>query len=92
MSGLRKRLRPLLVPVLAVLSAFIVGSLFLMLSDLKHLAMIPTDPIGALTGAMGDVINAYRALLLGAFGDPAKFALAFQQGTPKAWTSRVPNS
>ncbi len=89
MSGLRRRLRPLLVPVLAVLSAFVVGSLFLMLSDLKHLAMIPTDPIGALTGAMGDVINAYRALLLGAFGDPAKFALAFEQGTPKAWTTAL---
>ena len=87
MSGLRKRLRPLLVPVLAVLSAFIVGSLFLMVTDLKHWGMITTDPIGAITGAMGDVVNAYRALIVGAFGDPAKFAAAFQTGTPKAWAT-----
>ena len=44
MSGLRRRLQPLLIPVLAVLAAFIVGSLFLLVTDLRHMAMIPTDP------------------------------------------------
>ena len=87
MSGLRRRLRPLFIPLLAVLSAFIVGSLFLMVTDLKHLALLPTNPIGAITGAMGDVVDAYRALILGAFGDPARFATAMQTGTPKAWAT-----
>jgi general nucleoside transport system permease protein len=86
-SGLRRRLRPLLIPVLAVLSAFIVGSVFLMVSDLKHLAMIPTDPVGAFLGAAGDVVNAYRALIVGALGDPAKFGAALQSGTPRAWAT-----
>ena len=49
--------------------------------------VILVTAIGALTGAMGDVVNAYRALLVGAFGDPAKFAAAFQTGTPKAWAT-----
>jgi simple sugar transport system permease protein len=86
-SGLRRRLRPLFIPALAVLSAFIVGSLFLIVTDLSHIALIPTDPVGALTGAIGDVLNAYRALILGAFGDPARFATAIQGGTPKEWAT-----
>lgn len=87
MSGLRRRLRPLFIPALAVLSAFIVGSLFLMVTDLKHVAMLPTDPLGAFTGAMGDVLDAYRALILGAFGDPARFAAAIQGGTAREWAT-----
>ena len=59
---MRRWLRPLFIPALAVLSAFIVGSLFLMVSDLKHLAMVPTNPVGALLGAMGDVIGGQIAL------------------------------
>ena len=89
MSGLRRRLRPLFIPVLAVLSAFIVGSLFLMVTDLKHVALIPTDPIGAFTGAAGDVIEAYKSLLLGAFGDPARFQAAIAGGTEKQWTTAL---
>jgi simple sugar transport system permease protein len=87
LSGLRRRLRPLFIPALAVLSAFIVGSLFLIVTDLKHVALLPTDPIGAITGAVGDVLDAYRALLVGAFGDPARFATALQGGTPKEWAT-----
>ena len=85
--GLRARLRPLFIPVLAVFSAFVVGSLFLMVSDLKHLALIPTDPVGAFTGAVGDVLNAYRALILGAVGDPARFQTALQTGSDKDWAT-----
>ena len=87
MSGLRRRLRPLFIPALAVLSAFIVGSLFLLVTDLKHVAILPTDPVGAITGGIGDVLNAYRALVVGAFGDPARFSAAMQGGTPKEWAT-----
>ena len=87
MSGLRRRLRPLFIPALAVLSAFLVGSIFLVLTDLKNIALLPTDPVHAVTNAFGDVLNAYRALLQGAFGDPARFATAMQTGTPKAWAT-----
>ncbi len=87
MSGLQRRIRPLFIPALAVLSAFIVGSIFLIVTDLKNIALIPTDPVHAITGAVGDVLNAYRALLQGAFGDPSKFTVAMQSGTPKAWAT-----
>lgn len=89
MSGLRRRLRPLLIPTLAIISAFVVGSIVLMVTDLKHLAMLPTDPAGAIGGMFGSVTDAYRALLLGAFGDPARFVTAFQTGTPRAWASAL---
>ena len=83
MSGLRRRLSPLFIPTLAVISAFIVGSLFLIFTDVEHLKMLPTDPVGAITGALGAVAAAYSALLQGALGDPAKIAVALQGGTPR---------
>ena len=86
MSGLRKRLRPLLVPALAVLSAFIVGSLFLLFTDLKHIGMLTTDPVGAFTGALGNILDAYGALIIGAFGDPERFSAAIQSGDIHDWT------
>jgi simple sugar transport system permease protein len=89
LSGLRRRLRPLFVPTLAVLSAFIVGSLFLIFTDVEHLALLPTDPVGAITGALGAVVAAYSALLVGAFGDPAKIAVALQGGTPREVAAAV---
>ena len=87
MSGLRRRLRPLFIPSLAVLSAFIVGSVFLLFTDLKHLSLLTTDPLGAIGGAVGDILDAYRALIVNAFGDPARFAAAIDSGTPRAWAT-----
>ena len=88
MSSLRRRLRPLVIPVLAVISAFLVGSVFLIITDIPALKQLfAGQPVDYLTTAVGNVIKAYTALLTGAFGDPGKFVDAFQQGTPEAWAT-----
>ena len=87
MSGVRRRLRPLFIPALAVLAAFIVGSLFLLFTDLKHIGMLTTDPVGAVLGAIGNILDAYGALIVGAFGDPARFSTALQTGDLADWTT-----
>ena len=89
MRGLRRRLRPLFIPALAVLSAFIVGSLFLLVTDLKHIGLLTTDPVGAVTGAVGNILDAYGALIVGAFGDPARFSTALQTGDQADWTTAL---
>lgn len=89
MSGLRRRLRPLLIPTLAVISAFIVGSLFLIFTDIPALSMLPGNPVGFLTTAVGNAVTAYIALLSGALGDPAKFLIALEQETPEAWATAL---
>ena len=89
MSGLA-RLRPLAIPALAVLSAFIVGSIFLIFTDIPALQVLFAGrPVDFLATAVGNVVHAYVALLTGAFGDPPRFAEAIQQGTPQAWATAV---
>ena len=80
MTRLQRILRPALVPMLAVLSAFIVGSIFLLITDFENLSKLGTDPAGAIGGAVATIGAAYSALLLGAFGDPANIAAAIGSG------------
>ena len=61
-----------LVPVLALVTAFGVGAVVIVLTDVDHLRMIGTDPIGAIGGAFAGVIDGYRAMLAGAIGDPGR--------------------
>ena len=89
MSGLRHRLAPLAIPVLAVLSAFIVGSIFLMVTDLEAMARLGSDPLGAFGDAAGSVVAAYQALLMGAFGDPAKVSAAIADPTPRKLAAAI---
>ena len=90
MSGLRRRLRPLVIPVLAVISAFGVGSVFLILTDIPALQLLFSgQPVAFLQSAIGNVIHAYAALLTGAFGEPGKFAAAIKAGTPEAWATAL---
>lgn len=79
------RARGLAIPILAVISAFVVGSLFLIFTDIPALQLLPGKPVDFLAKAIGNVLNAYGALLTGAIGDPKSFADAFSQGTPDAW-------
>jgi general nucleoside transport system permease protein len=83
LTRLRRILGPAVVPILAVLTAFIVGSVFIMITDFDNLRRLGTDPLGAIGGAFGNVIEAYKALLIGAFGDPAQVAAALQTGEPR---------
>jgi len=88
LSGLRRRLRPLVIPFLAVISAFLVGSIFLIFTDIPALQkLLAGNPLDFLETAVGNVVKAYTALLTGAFGDPGKFVDAFRQGTPEAWAT-----
>ncbi|HEX5826639.1 MAG TPA: ABC transporter permease [Candidatus Limnocylindrales bacterium] len=83
------RLRPAVVPLLAILTAFIFGSIFILITDFENLAKLGTDPAGAIGGAIGTVFNAYSAMVLGAFGDPAKIQAALADPTPRALAAAV---
>ncbi len=90
MSGLRRRLRPLVIPVLSIVSAFVVGSLFLIATDIPALQQLfGGQPLAFLGTALGNVAKAYGALVTGALGDPAKFVIAIQQETPEAWATAL---
>ena len=83
MNRARRILAPAVVPALAIVSAFIVGSIFILITDFQNLQRLGTDPIGAIGSAAGGIIAAYQAMLVGAFGDPARIATALQGGTPR---------
>lgn len=83
MSRLRRTLRPAFVPALAVVTAFIVGSLFILVTDFQNLSRLGADPAGALGGAVNTILLAYHSLIVGALGDPARFATAFETGNPR---------
>jgi simple sugar transport system permease protein len=80
MTRLRVLGRKALVPILAVISALIVGAMVIVLTDLEHLSQLGTDPVGAILGAIGGVGRGYGAMLSGAFGDPARIVSAIQSG------------
>lgn len=90
MKRLADALSPAVIPILAVVTAFIVGSIFIVITDFENLQKLGTDPVGAITGALGTVVAAYGAMLAGAFGDPAKIAAAIQSGgDPKAIAAAI---
>lgn len=63
-------LRAILLPILAVLSAFIVGGVIIIVTDAGLLRMWGSDPVGAIGASWSAVIDAYGALLRGSIGDP----------------------
>ena len=83
MQRIRGGLRRLLVPVLALVTAFILGAILIVLTDVDHLQGIGTDPLGAIGGGFGVVVDGYRALVSGAIGDPGRVVAAFQSGNVK---------
>jgi simple sugar transport system permease protein len=76
-------LRRALVPALAVATALILGGVVIILTDFENLSKIGTDPIGAITSAVGGVVSGYGALLSGAFGDIDRIRHAFETGTER---------
>jgi general nucleoside transport system permease protein len=83
LRSLGRRLRPLGLPVLAILTAFLVGSIFILITDFENLGKLTTDPVGAVAGAIGNIANAYYSMLIGALGDPAKIGAAISDPTPR---------
>jgi general nucleoside transport system permease protein len=88
-TRVRRYLEPMLVPFLAVVTAFIVGSIFIFITDFDNLSRLSTDPVGALAGAGGNIVNAYSSMVIGALGDPAKFALALQKGDARSIAAAI---
>jgi ABC-type uncharacterized transport system permease subunit len=82
-SRLRPLLNKALVPTLAIVTAFIVGAVVIVLTDLENLSRLGTDPVGAILGALGGVARGYGAMLAGAFGDPARVVTAIGSGSPR---------
>ncbi len=79
-----------MIPILAVISAFIVGSVFLIFTDIPALQQLfGGQPLGFLGTALGNVVKAYTALLTGSLGDPSRYADALRLGTPDAWATAV---
>jgi len=72
-----------LVPALALITAFIFGAVLLVLTDFDHLSQLGTDPLGAIGGAIGLVIQGYGAMLTGSVGDIGRLGTALQTGTER---------
>jgi simple sugar transport system permease protein len=75
--------------MLAIVSAFIVGSVVILVTDFENLERLGTDPVAAITGALGTIGSAYQAMLIGALGDPARIAAALADPTPRAMAAAI---
>ncbi len=80
LERLRDLARPALVPVLAIVTSFLVGAVLIVLTDVDHLRSIGDDPIGSLGGAVGALLRGYGAMLSGAVGDPGRVLVALRTG------------
>jgi|GEM_PF-2203042 simple sugar transport system permease protein len=80
MKESRDILGRLVVPVLALATAFLLGGVVIVLTDFDHLKTIGTDPVGAVGGAIDTVIRGYGAMASGAIGDPGRILTALQSG------------
>jgi ABC-type uncharacterized transport system permease subunit len=89
MRRLGRALRPATIPILAIVSAFIVGSIVILVTDFENLARLSTDPVAAITGALGTIGSAYQAMLIGALGDPARIGAALSDPTPRAMAAAI---
>jgi simple sugar transport system permease protein len=82
MNRFGELLRRAVVPALALITAFLVGAILIVLTDVEHLRDLGTDPARALGGAIGGVIEGYGAMFAGAIGDPGRIVTAIQSGNP----------
>ncbi len=90
MNSLRRIGSALRLPALSMLAAFLVGAVFIFLTDVEMWQGFATDPLGAITLGLGRVAASYWALLRGAFGDPAVYGQAFASGGDiNIWTRAV---
>jgi general nucleoside transport system permease protein len=81
MKRFRELLRRTLVPALALITAFVLGAILIVLTDIEHLQQLGSDPGGALAGALAGVFEGYGAMFSGAIGDPGRIVAAIQSGS-----------
>jgi simple sugar transport system permease protein len=89
MTRLKALGRKALVPVLAVVTALILGAIVIVLTDLQNLSRLGTDPVGAILAAVGGIGSGYGAMLAGAFGDPARILIAIQSGNARDMATAI---
>jgi ABC-type uncharacterized transport system permease subunit len=80
MKRLGELARRAVVPTLALVTAFFIGAIVIVLTDFEHLKHIGSDPVGALGGAIGELIAGYGAMFSGALGDPSRIVAALGSG------------
>ena len=69
-NRLLSTLRGMLLPALALLAAFAVGAIVIVISDFDLLGQWGSDPIGAIGASWSAIMATYGALLRGSIGDP----------------------
>jgi general nucleoside transport system permease protein len=82
-SRARRIWRTLAIPVLAMVTALIIGGLFIVFTTPAFYAAWAISPIAGLKEAWHILVTAYSALFTGAFGDPQKIMAALQSGNPE---------
>jgi general nucleoside transport system permease protein len=75
-GGWRATLRGLLLPILALFTAFIFGAFVIVLTDFELLGLWGSDPGAALGASWSAVMATYGALLRGSIGDPGAIVSA----------------
>ena len=65
-------LRGLLLPLLALLTAFAVGGIVIILTDFELLGLWSRDPVAAIGASWNAVAATYGALIRGSIGDPVR--------------------
>ena len=83
MHRIRDELGRARLPALALVSAFVLGAILILLTDFDHLQKLGTDPLAAIGGALASLFEGYAAIFSGAIGDPGRILAAIQSGTPK---------
>ena len=83
MTRLRALLGRALIPALALVTAFAVGAVLLLITDFDHWSKLGSDPAAAIGGALDVVIRGYGAMLTGSVGDLGKIVTALQSGTER---------
>jgi simple sugar transport system permease protein len=71
-SGVWRTVRGILLPVLALLTAFIVGAIVIIATDFELLGLWGSDPVAAIGASWSTVADAYGALIRGSIGDPVR--------------------
>ncbi|MGQ0609325.1 MAG: ABC transporter permease [Chloroflexota bacterium] len=71
-GGLGRTLRGLLLPVLALFTAFVLGGLVIILTDAELLGLWGSDPAAAVGASWSAVASTYGALFRGSIGDPGR--------------------
>jgi len=83
MHRIRDELGRARLPALALVTAFLLGAILIVLTDFDQLRQLGTDPLAAIGGALAGVFDGYWVILSSAIGDPGRILTALQSGNAK---------